>query len=148
MTKSPYQVANTYYDSIENILDCMHTHNMSQIPFDEVYRSNYTLTIQKHHDVIILAYEILKDDLKDFNYSIQLKYLNMINDMFMYPIRVGVIKHSLCLVCKIETSYNELHCKTHKIHTSYLPDIKQFTKFKNEGMYGGKLWMKAMNDDE
>jgi hypothetical protein len=132
---------NEYYDLIIATINHMHANTTENIQFDTIYTLNYILSVKNYHDIVNLAYDIIKDELVHFDHMKQKKYFDMIGDIFMYPIMMNVIKSHTCLYCKNEIKHNKLHCEDHTINFSYLDDIKTFKKFKNEYCYEGKLWL-------
>lgn len=131
--------AEQYFKSINKFIDCIGS-NTKNISFDELYRSNYNATIQKNYDIINLAFETARNEISRLDYSKQVVYLNMLNNIFMYPIRMNVIDKYVCLLCDKHINYDNLYCNEHIAYKKHLDSIVKFKSFNNEGLVGGNIY--------
>jgi hypothetical protein len=130
-----------YFDLFDKFVDCVgYDNNIQFISFEELYRANYNMTLQKNYDIINLAFEAIRNEIAKLEYDVQQAYLNVVNNIFMYPIRMNVMNSCMCSLCGIDIQYNNLYCDMHIKHKKCLNDIKKFKLFKTEGIIGGKVY--------
>lgn len=121
--------------------------SMKILSFERLYRINYTMTLHKKYDIINSSYQTARNKISKLAYDEQSKFLIMLNNIFMYPIRMKAINECECMLCNKKIQYYDLHCDTHKIHKNHMNSIENFSGFKNKYLVGGHLFCKAMEEN-
>jgi len=138
--------AKNYFESINKFIDSItDKNNTNKLSFDELYRANYNMTIQQNYIILNVTFETARNEILKIDLDKQKMYLNMLRDIFMYPIRMNVINKYTCVSCNTNVEFNKLYCNTHEIHMNHLNNIKNFTSFKNDGLCGGCMYENILN---
>lgn len=140
----PYN--NVYVNYIEKFIDKIN--DPRHFHFEMLYRSCYNLSCVRNMKEINKLYEKGRMKIVTFVYNAQQSYLNILNDVFMYPMRIGVIDEQSCVMCDKKVGHKSLYCDKHIVIKQVLESILKFKKFKVEGIPGSKLYYEAWFDFE
>ncbi len=123
---------NIYVDNIGNKLDL--------IQFEKLYTINYKMTLIGRYDCLNMMFMKAKNRIIKLNNKDKHMNLNMLFNIFMYPIRMGFIINQKCSLCDSNVECKEIYCDEHTKYELHLKNIRQFTKFKNDGLVGGNIY--------
>jgi hypothetical protein len=134
-----------YIKCMENFIDNMNN-KMNLISFDELYRNNYNMTISGNHECMITMFKKARNEIIKLNIENKRICLNMLFNIFMYPLRMGCIPDQKCLLCNLNVPHKELYCNEHMKYEKHLSNIRSFNTFNNYGLVGGNIYHNIYND--
>jgi len=128
-----------YVKCMEKFIDDL-VNKMDFISFQKLYTNNYNMTISGKHECMIAMFKKARNEIIKLNIEDRYVRLNMLFNIFMYPLRMGCIPDQKCLLCDLDVSCKELYCNEHIKYEKHLNNIRSFNKFKNIGLVGGNIY--------
>ncbi len=123
---------NIFIDNIGNKLD--------SIQFEKLYTVNYKMTLAGRYECLNMMFIKAKNKIIKLNTKNKHLNLNMLFNIFMYPLRIGCILDQKCLLCDLNINCKEIYCDEHTKYENHLNNIRKFTKFNNDGMIGSRIY--------
>ncbi len=128
-----------YYVLLNDFINVIHK-DISMYSFEQLYRSVYMLSIFGKTEWLNMLFNKGKEIILSMSFEHQNKKYKLLYGVFMYALRIGIVKNDHCNKCGEHIHNNVFYCDTCNDKLTHLNNIHKFNNFKNIGMYGSKLY--------
>lgn len=132
-----------YYVFLNDFINVIHK-DISMYSFEQLYRSVYMLSIFGKTEWLNMLFNKGKEIILSMNFEHHNKKYKLLYGVFMYALRIGIVKNDHCNKCDVTINNNMFYCDMCNDKLTHLNNIHKFNNFKNIGMYGSKLYETLM----